>query len=78
MTKHKKKTENIHQQFIAHTKSFFRRKYAETIPRPYGVRYNAYTQSIEVLDSKPQIENLMHSLNMEFQTLHNAFRVLKV
>lgn len=54
------------------------RKYANTIPRPFGVRYNPYTQSIEVLDSKPQIENLMHNLNMEFQTLHNAFKVLQV
>ncbi|XP_055324781.1 protein henna isoform X2 [Sitodiplosis mosellana] len=51
-------------------------KYANTIPRPFGVRYNPYTQSIEVLDSKPQIENLMHNLSMEFQVLHNAFKVL--
>ncbi|KAJ6640881.1 Protein henna [Pseudolycoriella hygida] len=54
------------------------KKYADLIPRPFGVRYNAYTQSIEILDSKPQVENLMHNLNMEFQTLHNAFRKLKV
>jgi len=51
-------------------------KYANTIPRPFGVRYNPYTQSIEVLDSKPQIQNLMYELNMEFQTLQNAFKVL--
>lgn len=54
------------------------KKYADLIPRPFGVRYNAYTQSIEILDSKPQVENLMHNLNMEFQTLQNAFRKLKV
>jgi len=54
------------------------KKYAELIPKPFGVRYNAYTQSIEILDSKPQVENLMHNLNMEFQTLQNAFKKLKV
>ena len=42
-----------------------RRKYADTIPRPFGVRYNAYTQSIEVLDSKPQIDNLCNNINLE-------------
>jgi len=54
------------------------KKYADLIPRPFGVRYNAYTQSIEILDSKPQVENLMHNLNSEFQTLQNAFKKLKV
>ncbi|XP_031619504.1 protein henna [Contarinia nasturtii] len=52
-------------------------KYANTIPRPFGVRYNAYTQSIEVLDSKHQLEQLMQELSTEFQTLHNAFKVLQ-
>lgn len=54
------------------------RKYANTIPRPFGVRYNAYTQSIELLDSKNQVEDLMSNLTMEFQTLQNAFRKLQV
>lgn len=54
------------------------RKYANQIPRPFGVRYNAYTQSIEVLDSKHQIESLMHDISMEFQILQNSFRVLQV
>lgn len=57
---------------------FRRRKYANTIPRPFGVRYNPYTQSIEVLDSKHQIEDLMHNLTAEFQTLQNAFRVMQI
>lgn len=53
-------------------------KFANTIPRPFGVRYNAYTQSIEILDSKNQIDNLMMDLTMEFQTLQHAFRKLHV
>ncbi|XP_030566532.1 protein henna [Drosophila novamexicana] len=53
-------------------------KFANSIPRPFGVRYNAYTQSIEVLDSKPQISNLMNNINSEFQILQNAIVKLRV
>ncbi|XP_018783280.1 PREDICTED: protein henna [Bactrocera latifrons] len=52
--------------------------FANSIPRPFGVRYNAYTQSIEVLDSKKQIRNLMDDINSEFQILQNAVEKLKV
>ncbi|KAK7792826.1 hypothetical protein R5R35_006003 [Gryllus longicercus] len=51
-------------------------KYAQTIPRPFGVRYNAYTQSIEILDSKPQIENLVDGIHHEMQILLNALKKL--
>ncbi|KAI5701365.1 hypothetical protein M8J75_008706 [Diaphorina citri] len=30
-------------------------KYAQTIPRRFGVRYNPYTQSVDVIDSKVQL-----------------------
>ncbi|XP_067646341.1 protein henna isoform X3 [Eurosta solidaginis] len=53
-------------------------KFANSIPRPFGVRYNAYTQSIEVLDSKKQITNLMDDINSEFQILQNAVQKLKL
>jgi phenylalanine-4-hydroxylase len=51
-------------------------KYADTIPRTFGVRYNAYTQSIEVLDSKPQLDNLMGNINLEMHILQNALKKL--
>uniref|UniRef100_A0A8C6PZM2 phenylalanine 4-monooxygenase n=2 Tax=Nothobranchius furzeri TaxID=105023 RepID=A0A8C6PZM2_NOTFU len=41
------------------------RKFAATIPRPFSVRYNPYTQSIEVLDNTQQLSNLagcIHSM----------------
>lgn len=47
-------------------------KYAHTIPRSFGVRYNAYTQSIDILDSKPQIEDLVRNVNVEIQILLDA------
>uniref|UniRef100_A0A4W3IAT0 Phenylalanine-4-hydroxylase n=1 Tax=Callorhinchus milii TaxID=7868 RepID=A0A4W3IAT0_CALMI len=38
------------------------RKYAATIPRPFSFRYNAYTQTIEVLDNIEQLKNLASSI----------------
>lgn len=51
-------------------------KYASTIPRGFGVRYSAYTQSIDVLDSKPQIEGLITNINQEMQILMDALKKL--
>lgn len=38
------------------------REYAKTIPRPFSVRYNPYTQSVEVIENKNQIINLTHAI----------------
>ncbi|XP_055531347.1 protein henna [Wyeomyia smithii] len=51
-------------------------QFANTIPRPFGVRYNAYTQSVEILDSKPQIANMLRNIHGEFEILQNAFKKL--
>ncbi|KAK6629247.1 hypothetical protein RUM43_003064 [Polyplax serrata] len=51
-------------------------KYAQTIPRPFGVRYNPYTESIDILDSKPQLEELVQNINLEMQILTDALRKL--
>merc|ERR1712168_1021852 len=47
--------------------------YAATIPRPFGVRYDPYTQSIQLLDSKRQIQKLIGNINCEIRTLIDAF-----
>jgi len=48
-------------------------KYANNIiPRPFGVRYNPYTQSIDILDSRHQISQLLRNLQNEFEILTNA------
>ncbi|CAH1119615.1 unnamed protein product [Phaedon cochleariae] len=49
-------------------------KFAATIPRSFGVRYNAYTQSIEVLDSKPQIQRLVNNITAEMSVLVDALK----
>ncbi|KAF5278973.1 hypothetical protein FQA39_LY05651 [Lamprigera yunnana] len=51
-------------------------KYASTIPRSFGVRYNAYTQSIEVLDSKPQIETIVQNVAQEMHIILDSLRKL--
>ncbi|XP_048464004.1 phenylalanine-4-hydroxylase [Rhincodon typus] len=53
------------------------RKFAATISRPFSVRYNAYTQSIEVLDNIEQLENLVDSISSDMGTLYHALRKLK-
>lgn len=53
------------------------RKFAGTIPRPFSVRYNPYTQSIEVLDNTQQLRNLADSINSEMGKLCEALRKLE-
>ncbi|XP_030070257.1 phenylalanine-4-hydroxylase isoform X2 [Microcaecilia unicolor] len=53
------------------------RKFASTIPRPFSVRYNPYTQSIEVLDSAQQLKNLADSISSEMGLLCSALRKLE-
>ncbi|KAM9328148.1 phenylalanine-4-hydroxylase [Pholidichthys leucotaenia] len=52
------------------------RKFAATIPRPFSVRYNPYTQSIEVLNNTQQLKNLADSINSELGKLCEALRKL--
>ena len=47
--------------------------FAATIPRPFGVRYDPYTQSIQILDSKRQIQKLISDINYEIRNLVDAF-----
>ncbi|BES98597.1 Biopterin-dependent aromatic amino acid hydroxylase [Nesidiocoris tenuis] len=53
-------------------------KYAQTIPRKFGVRYNAYTQSIEVLDSKQQVQELLHKASADLHFLSDTLRKISV
>ncbi|XP_068859099.1 phenylalanine-4-hydroxylase-like [Aphelocoma coerulescens] len=53
------------------------RKFAQTIPRPFSVRYNPYTQRIEVLDNAKQLKNLADTINSEIGILCNALQKIK-
>ncbi|XP_047472996.1 protein henna-like isoform X1 [Penaeus chinensis] len=47
-------------------------QFAATIPRPFTVRYNPYTQSVEILDSKPQIQSLVREMSCNMQILMDS------
>ncbi|RWS09971.1 Protein henna-like protein [Dinothrombium tinctorium] len=50
------------------------REYALSIPRPFAVRYNPYTQTVYILDRKPQIDELARDIQSEMQLLLDAIR----
>jgi len=67
-----------HQPLYYVTESFEDAKqkmidFAATISRPFGVRYDPYTQSIQILDSKRQIQKLISDINYEIRNLVDAF-----
>ncbi|GFN95687.1 phenylalanine-4-hydroxylase [Plakobranchus ocellatus] len=48
------------------------RNFAATIPRPFAVRYNPYTQSVEVINSKEQVINLTKDIKGDLSLLEDA------
>ncbi|CAO2581317.1 Pah [Lemmus lemmus] len=44
------------------------RAFAATIPRPFSVRYDPYTQKVEVLDNTQQLKILADSINSKYLT----------
>ncbi|KAF4079875.1 hypothetical protein AMELA_G00183340 [Ameiurus melas] len=53
------------------------RKFAATIPRPFSLRYNAYTQSIEVLDNTQKLRNMADSISSEMGILCSALEKME-
>jgi len=52
------------------------RSWATGIPRAFNVRYNAYTQSIEVLQHKDQVLNLVKDIRGDMDLLESSLRKL--
>lgn len=50
------------------------RAYAGRIQRPFGVRYNPYTQSVEVLSNATKIAALVSELRGDLCIVSNALR----
>ncbi|KAJ2339853.1 hypothetical protein IWW50_006794, partial [Coemansia erecta] len=48
------------------------REFNTTMKRPFQVRYNPYTQSVEVLNSKDKVQHFARSISNEMQLLANA------
>ncbi|CAG8561352.1 4545_t:CDS:2 [Acaulospora colombiana] len=52
------------------------REFAKTLNRPFSVRYNPYTESIEVLDNQEKIVRYAQSIKSDMDTLVNALEKL--
>lgn len=50
------------------------RLYAENIQRPFGVRYNPYTQSVEVLSSAKRITAVVCELRGDLSIVSSALK----
>jgi DNA-directed RNA polymerase subunit L len=48
------------------------RAYARTIKRPFELRYDPYTQTVEVLDQPKAIAKAIKQLNAEMEQLRSA------
>lgn len=53
------------------------REFSRTIKRPFGVRYNPYTQSVEILSNTRKILNLVSELKGDLCIVTNALAKIK-
>ena len=54
------------------------REFAATIKRPFGVRYNPYTQSVEILSNTKKIMDLVSELKGDLCIVSNALQKIKI
>ncbi|XP_029969726.1 tyrosine hydroxylase 2 [Salarias fasciatus] len=52
------------------------RKYSANIKRPFTVRYDPFTCSVEVLDQPSKIQNALSQMREDLKTLHSALEKL--
>lgn len=50
----------------------FNRRYSATIKRPFAVRYEPFTCSVEVLDQPSKIQTALSQIRDDLKTLHSA------
>lgn len=48
------------------------REFARTIPRPFSVRYNPYTQSVEVIKDKMSLEKVLSDIRYDLDIVQDA------
>lgn len=53
------------------------RRWVSTMSRPFEVRFNPHTQSVEILDSVDRLDNLVSQMNLEMQHLTTALTKLR-
>lgn len=53
------------------------RRWVATMKRPFEVRFDPHSQTVQILDSVETLDSLVHTLNMEMQHLTTALNKLK-
>lgn len=51
--------------------------FALTIPKPFSIRYNPYTQSIETINSQNQLVSIVRELKGEINVLEDALKKIE-
>jgi phenylalanine-4-hydroxylase len=54
------------------------RRFSLTIDRPFSLRYNPYTESIEVLDTRKKLLNLSNSISSSLDNLKVAIKKIQL
>lgn len=67
---------NIKQMYFIFLYLF--REFAKTIKRPFGLRYNPYTQTVDLLTNTRKIANIVSELKGDLCIVTNALSKLKV
>jgi len=50
------------------------REYTKSNPRPFSIRYDAYTQSVEVINDMASVQKLVDDIKYDVDTLQDALR----
>ena len=56
---------------------FYSSSFALTIPKPFSIRYNPYTQSIETINSQNQLVAMVRELKSEINVLEDALKKIE-
>lgn len=54
------------------------REFSKTLSRSFGVRYNPYTESIEVLDRHQEIVRFIHDIHGDMEVLLDALDLIQI
>ncbi|ORY07623.1 tyrosine 3-monooxygenase [Basidiobolus meristosporus CBS 931.73] len=54
------------------------REFARSLNRPFDVRYNPYTETVEVLDTREKVVRYAHNIKSDLQNLVNALEKVEI
>lgn len=66
------------QLFKQHAYISPQRQYSANIKRPFAVRYDPFTCSVEVLDQPSKIQNALSQMREDLKILHSALEKLSL